>query len=88
VAGSVWNIYAAHDMRGVALERVRKQQRLVLALAARQSRIVHRHFLEAADIRIAELARNAHDARRIDDAIHAAAPLDVPLQEAHGHWRP
>src|SRR5262249_49090633 len=46
-------------------------------------RIVHGHFLEAAHIRVIQFPRFPRDACRIHFPVHAAAPLDVPLEQPH-----
>jgi len=60
----------AGELRGLVMARV-------------EVRVVDRHLLEAAHVRVAHFLCGARDARRIDLAVHAPAPLDVPLQEFH-----
>lgn len=53
---------------------------LVLAAAAGQARKIDRNLLQADDVEIAQLADRPQDARKIDAAVHAAPPLNVPAQ--------
>src|ERR1700687_3928022 len=69
---------------------VTRQQRgdggeLVLAGTPREARVrkIGGNLLQAQDVEIGEPLRLAHDPRRIDAAVDAAAPLRVPRDDLH-----
>jgi len=68
---------------GVAGQQLGQQGELVLAAAACERREVRRDLLQAQHVEIGERPRVFDDARRIDAAVHAAAPLDVPGDQLH-----
>ena len=55
-----------------------QQVELVLAAAALERREVRRDFLQAQHIEVGQRLRVFDDAPRVDTAVDAAAPLDVP----------
>ena len=65
-----------------------EQRRLVMAGIPFQRRIVVGDFLQAEDVEISEGPRRGQDTAGIDAAIEAAAPLDVPGDQAHGGGGP
>jgi hypothetical protein len=60
-----------------------QRHRLVLAPAARQLGEGAGDFLEAGDVGIGHAPKLGCDARGIDDAVEAAAPLHVPTDDTH-----
>jgi 3-deoxy-D-manno-octulosonate 8-phosphate phosphatase KdsC-like HAD superfamily phosphatase len=56
---------------------------VVVAVEQRRREIV-RHLLQAQHVEVREAARLGDDPRGVDAAVVAAAPLDVPGEEAHG----
>jgi hypothetical protein len=68
----------------VARQQLAENGELVLARAAAQPRVIAGHFLDAQDVEVGEIARGLHDASRVDAAVAAARPLDVPGDELHG----
>ena len=81
---AVGDIHRGRKMRAVAGKEPRKNFRLVFASAAGEAAEVRGNLLKTADIRIGERLRLARDAPRIDAAIDAAAPLDVPVEKFQG----
>src|SRR6185369_7761842 len=69
--------------RGEARQRRRDQRELVFAPAALERREVGGDLLEAEDVEVGERARVVDDALRVDAAVAAAAPLNVPGDELH-----
>ena len=74
----------AADRRESGQQR-RERRELVLARAAGKARMreVVRDLLQAQHVEIGELLRLGDDPRRIDAAVHTAAPLHVPRDQYH-----
>ena len=72
------------DDRREAGQQRGEERELVFAPAALQGREVGRDFLQAEDVEVGERARVVDDPLRVDAAVAAAAPLDVPGHELHG----
>src|SRR2546428_6971252 len=80
VAGQVDGRREEHEVPG---EFAPERLDLVLALAPGQIDEAGVDLLQAKHIRIGDAPRLVRDARRVDDAVDAAAPLDVPGDEPH-----
>src|SRR6185436_12968245 len=84
----------AHHVHAVALDaRVAGEERpqlgeLVTLVVALEPREVVRDLLHAEDVEVRDRPRGLHDAREVDAAVEAAAPLDVPGEElqARNRW--
>src|SRR2546425_1536260 len=80
VAGHIDGGSEEHE---VARELAPERLDLVLALAPGQIGEADVDLLQAQDVGVGDAPRLVRDARRVDDAVDAAAPLDVPGDEAH-----
>src|SRR5450759_5974514 len=71
--------------RHVAGKEPRKLGKLIFAATACKTRmgIVVGDLLQTEDVEIGDRLRMPHDAGRIDFAVDAAAPLDIPGNELH-----
>jgi serine protease Do len=74
-------------MGAVAGKSARQQLHLVFARAAFERGEVVGNLLKTTDIRVAERLCFARDARRIDAAVDAAAPLDIPADQLQNRIR-
>ena len=70
--------------RGEARQQRGDQRELVLAGTALQRREVAGHFLQAEDVEVGKRPGLVDDALRVDPAVDAEAPLDVPVEDLHG----
>jgi hypothetical protein len=82
-AAGAGNVDAPADNRLVLRQLAAERRGLVLAAAARQVGEPRGDLLQAGDIGVGDAAKLGGDARRIDHAVEAAAPLDIPADYAH-----
>ncbi len=70
--------------RGESRQQRGDQRELVFAGAALQRREIAGHLLQAEDVEVGEGAGLVDDPLRVDPAVDAEAPLDVPVEDLHG----
>src|SRR4051812_39514074 len=86
-SAGAWDIHGRHEEHRVTGKLTLQRADLVLAAAAGEIREPDAHLLQAQHVRIGETASLARDARGVDDAVDAAAPLDVPGDQPHCYFR-